>query len=407
MDANAAGLTAPATANDDWNVSCRPCSGEANLNRPQENDLSGEKSEGDTNISALRAAWQAESLDAETRELLADDARYFLHQSLSTPCLNALRSCGGIWLEDVAGRRYMDFHGNNVHQVGFANPEVIEAIKSQLDELPFCTRRYTNRVAVDLAHKLGEITPGDFGKVLLCPGGTSAIGMALKLARIATGRHKFISMWDAFHGASLDAISVGGEAVFRAGVGPLLPGCEHVPPADAYRCLWDCSARGGCDLKCEAYLEYVLEHERDVAAVIAEPVRSTPYIPPPEYWQAVRRACDRHGTLLIFDEICHGLGRTGPDVHLRAFWRHARHSGHRQGTGRGRDAAGGDDRPAGARRRRRSGAGALHAREKSRACAAGLGHDPLHRRAQAGRSRPQARRADLGGATRVDRSGIG
>ena len=281
------------------------------MNYPAADDLSGEKSEGDTNISPLREAWQAEALDAKTRALLADDARYFLHQSLSTPCLNALRACDGIWLEDVQGRRYMDFHGNNVHQVGFANPAVIAAIKAQLDELPFCTRRYTNQVAVDLARKLCEITPGDLSKVLLCPGGTSAIGMALKLARIATGRHKFISMWDAFHGASLDAISVGGEAVFRAGVGPLLPGCEHVPPADSYRCLWDCSSRGGCDLKCEAYLEYVLEHEHDVAAVIAEPVRSTPYIPPPQYWQAVRRACDRHGTLLIFDEICHGLGRTG------------------------------------------------------------------------------------------------
>ncbi|HEY2837531.1 MAG TPA: aspartate aminotransferase family protein, partial [Pirellulales bacterium] len=201
--------------------------------------------------------------------------------------------------------------GNNVHQVGFANPAVIAAVKEQLDEMSFCTRRYTNRVAVDLARKLAEITPGNLCKTLLCPSGTGAIGMALKLARVATGRHKFVSMWDSFHGASLDAISVGGEAVFRSGVGPLLPGCEHVPPADSYRCLWDCSTRGGCDLKCAAYLEYVLEHERDVAAVIAEPVRSTPYIPSREYWQMIRRVCDRHGALLIFDEICHGLGRTG------------------------------------------------------------------------------------------------
>jgi (R)-1-hydroxy-2-aminoethylphosphonate ammonia-lyase len=250
-------------------------------------------------------------LDDATRELLAEDARWFLHQSLSTPCLNALRSCGGIYVEDLQGRRYMDFHGNNVHQVGFNNPDVIAAVKVQLDALGFCTRRYTNRPAVDLARKLAEIAPGDLNKVLLCPSGAGAIGMALKLARVATGRHKTISMWDSFHGASLDAISIGGEAMFRAGVGPLLPGCEHVPPADAYRCLWGCSTRGGCDLKCEAYLEYVLEREGDVAAVIAEPVRSTPYIPSPEYWQAVRRACDRHGTLLIFDEICHGLGRTG------------------------------------------------------------------------------------------------
>jgi len=273
--------------------------------------LAGEKSEGDINISPLRERWQAESIDDATRSLLADDARYFLHQSLSTPCLNGMQACEGIWIEDLQGRRYMDFHGNNVHQIGFGNPAVISAVKAQLDEMSFCTRRYTNQVAVDLARTLAEITPGNLCKTLLCPSGTGAIGMALKLARVATGRHKFVSMWDSFHGASLDAISVGGEAVFRSNVGPLLPGCEHVPPADSYRCLWDCSSRGGCDLKCAAYLEYVLDHERDVAAVIAEPVRSTPYIPPKEYWQTIRKVCDRHGTLLIFDEICHGLGRTG------------------------------------------------------------------------------------------------
>jgi 4-aminobutyrate aminotransferase len=135
--------------------------------------------------------------------------------------------------------------------------------------------------------------------------------MALKLARVASARHKTVSMWDSFHGASLDAISIGGEAIFRRGIGPLLPGTEHVPPPDAYRCLWDCGSRGGCDLKCAHYIEYVLEKEGDIAAVIAEPIRSTPYVPPAEYWQTVRQACDRHGTLLIFDEICTSLGRTG------------------------------------------------------------------------------------------------
>src|SRR5207244_2326019 len=126
------------------------------------------------------------------------------------PGLNALRGCGGATIEDLQGRRYLDFHGNYVHQVGFANPAVIAAIKAQLDQLPFCTRRYTNRPAVDLAKKLAALAPGDLNKVLFCPSGTGAIGMALKLARAATGRHKTVSMWDAFHGASLDAISVGG-----------------------------------------------------------------------------------------------------------------------------------------------------------------------------------------------------
>ena len=270
-----------------------------------------DRSEGDINLSPARKAWQEEHLDDATRELLDEDERYFLHQSLSTPCLNALRACDGIYVEDLQGRRYMDFHGNNVHQVGFGHPAVIDAVKAQLDGLPFCTRRYTNRVAVELAGKLVEIAPGPLDKVLFAPGGTSAIGIALKLARIATGRHKTISMWDSFHGASLDAISVGGEALFRRDIGPLLSGTEHVPPCDPYRCLWDCGERGGCDLKCARYLEYVLEKQGDVAAVIAEPIRSTPYVPTPEYWQAVRDACDRHGALLIFDEICQGLGRTG------------------------------------------------------------------------------------------------
>src|SRR5260370_3124298 len=126
----------------------------------------------------------------------------------------------------------MDFHGNNVHQVGFRNPRVIAAIKAQLDQLPFCPRRYTNFPAIRLAKKLAELAPGNLKKVLFAPGGTTAIGMALKLTRAATGRFKTISMWDSFHGASLDAISVGGEAIFRRDIGPLLPGAGPVPPPD-------------------------------------------------------------------------------------------------------------------------------------------------------------------------------
>jgi 4-aminobutyrate aminotransferase len=269
------------------------------------------KSEGDVNISPRRDEWQKTHIDAASRRLLDEDARYFLRQSLSTPCLNAMRTCEGIYIEDMQGRRYMDFHGNNVHQVGFANPEVIAAVKNQLDELSFCTRRYTNRVAVDLAKKLAEIAPGSLNKSLFCPGGAEAVGIALKLARLATGRHKTISMWDSFHGATLDTISIGGEAVFRRDMGPLLPGTEHAPPPDEYRCVFGCADRGGCDLACANYVEYIMEKEGDIAAVIAEPIRSTPYIPRPEYWQKIRQACDRHGALLIFDEIPHCLGRTG------------------------------------------------------------------------------------------------
>jgi 4-aminobutyrate aminotransferase len=265
--------------------------------------------EGDVNASPQRAAWQAAMLDQETRAWLDEDARWFLHQSLSTPCLNVLRGARGAEIEDLQGRAYLDFHGNCVHQVGFGNPRVIAAIVRQLEELPFCPRRYTNPTAVRLARKLASLAPGDLNRVLFAPGGAEAIGMALQLARVATGRFKTISMWDSFHGATLEASSVGGETLFRSRLGPLLPGCEHVPPPDPWHCPWDC--RGECRLKCADYIEYVLEKEGDVAAVISETVRSAPFIPPPDYWRRVRAACDKHGALLILDEIPTGLGRTG------------------------------------------------------------------------------------------------
>ena len=280
------------------------------MNSPdQQPDVSAFKSEGDLNLSPHRKQWLADNISAETRAWLEEDAKYFLHQSLSTPCLNVFRSCDGIYVEDLEGRRYMDFHGNNVHQVGFRNRRVIEAIKAQLDELPFCTRRYTNLPAIKLARKLTQLAPGNLKKVLFAPGGTTAIGMALKLARVATGRFKTISMWDSFHGASLDAISIGGEAIFRQNIGPLLPGTEHVPPPDPSHCPFHCGTQ--CSLQCAHYIEYVLEKEGDVAAVIAETVRSIPFIPPPDYWKIIRAACDRHGALLILDEIYTGFGRTG------------------------------------------------------------------------------------------------
>ncbi|HAB15543.1 MAG TPA: aspartate aminotransferase family protein [Verrucomicrobiota bacterium] len=276
---------------------------------PNPSALDSLRSEGDVNLSSRRADWAADHIGPKTQALLDSDANHFLHQSLSTPCLNVLARAEGAWIEDVEGRRYLDFHGNNVHQVGFGHPRVVAAIKHQLDELSFCTRRYTCEPAVQLACRLGELAPGDLKRVLFAPGGTSAIGMALKLARIATGRFKFVSMWDSFHGASLDAISVGGEAVFRKGIGPLLPGCEHVPPPEPMRCPFKCGTT--CSLACADYVEYVLEKEGDVAAVIGETIRCTPFVPPPDYWKRIRAACDRHGALLILDEIPIGLGRTG------------------------------------------------------------------------------------------------
>jgi 4-aminobutyrate aminotransferase len=279
------------------------------MSTPENPSLAPLQSEGDLNVSPHRAGWAETHLDDTTRRTLEEDSRWFIHQSLSTPCLNVLQGCQGASLEDAQGRNILDFHGNNVHQVGFGHPRVIEAITRQLHELSFCTRRYTNLPAIQLAKRLAQLAPGNLNRILFAPGGTTAIGMALKLARVVTGRFKTISWWDSFHGASLDAVSVGGEAIFRSNIGPLLPGSEHVPPPEPHRCPFRCGST--CNLACADYLEYVLDKEQDVAAVIAEPIRCTPTIPPLDYWKKIRAACDRHGTLLIFDEIPIGLGRTG------------------------------------------------------------------------------------------------
>ena len=280
------------------------------------------QSEGDINGTPRRSAWQAEHLDDATRALLARDSAVFLHQSVSTPCLNGIAKAEGIFIEDLAGRRYMDFHGNNVHHVGYAHPHVLQAIRQQLDELSFAPRRFASDRAVQLAEALSaqfaRLT-GTPGRVLFTTGGSDAVEVAIKLARAATGRFKTLSFWDAFHGAGFGASSVGGESLFRGGrVGPLLPGTEHVAPFGCYRCAYghpvDASGQPDlerCRLACAAMVRYVLEREGDVAAVVAEPARAVPYVPPPGYWKAVREACHAHGTLLIFDEIPTGLGKTG------------------------------------------------------------------------------------------------
>lgn len=268
--------------------------------------------EGEANTSSARADWSARETHDKTRDLLKRDADAFLHQSLSSPCLSTIAKAEGIWIEDTAGRRFMDFHGNSVHHIGYGHPRLVQAVKDQIDALPFSPRRFTNDVSVTLAERLGRIAPGTLGKVLFTTGGSDAVEVALRLARAATGRFKTISFWDAFHGAGFGASSIGGEATFRSHIaGPLLPGAEHVAPFHCYHCAYGHPGPDNCGLACAKMVDFALGREGDVAAVIAEPMRAVPVVPPPGYWQAVQAACRKHGALLIMDEIPTGLGKTG------------------------------------------------------------------------------------------------
>ena len=268
--------------------------------------------EGESNTSPARRAYSEKTASPLSTPLLERDAEVFLHQSLSSPCVATIARAEGPWIEDLDGRRFLDFHGNSAHHIGYGHPDLVAAIKTQLDELPFAPRRFTCEPAVELAEMLAALAPAGLGKVLFATGGSDANEIALKIARAATGRFKTISFWDSFHGAGLGAASVGGEATFRSHIaGPLMSGTEHVAPFACYRCPYQHPGPESCGLACAAMIEYVLEREGDVAAVIAEPMRAVPQLPPPGFWRRVREACNRHGALLIMDEIPTGLGKTG------------------------------------------------------------------------------------------------
>ena len=272
-----------------------------------------------SDLPESRGEWDALIRGTAAKGLLERDDAIFLHQHGSTPCLSAIRKAEGIWIEDLSGRRYMDFHGNSVHHIGYGHPRLKAALKAQIDELCFTPRRYTSEPAVALAERLVERSPHPSGKVLFAPGGSDAVEIALKLARVKTGRYKTLAFWDSYHGHGYGAVSAAGTGADRTHrIGPLLPGGLLVPPFACHECPYGfpADARGGprlevCGMLCARMLRYVLEREGDVAAVIAEPVRSAPAVPPPGFWTEVRQACDDHGAVLIFDEIPTGLGKTG------------------------------------------------------------------------------------------------
>ena len=155
------------------------------------------REQGDINQGRSREKYWEKNLGSEAEIWFEEDKKYFLHQALSTPVLNMLGKTEGIYIYDLEGKKYIDMHGNGVHNAGFSNPDVIEAVKKQLDDkLCFTPRRFGNIPAVKLAKKLAEITPAGLEKSLFCPGGSEAVEMAVTLAKQIIGNYVTISFWD-------------------------------------------------------------------------------------------------------------------------------------------------------------------------------------------------------------------
>ena len=231
----------------------------------------------------------------------------------------------GCYIIDAQGRRYLDAAaGAAVSCLGHNDAEVIAAIEAQLKRLPYAvTSFFTNEPAEELADLLAKDAPEGLEKVWFALDGSEAVESALKLARqfaLETGqpqRHVVVSRRQSYHGNTLGALAAGGNAFRRAPYEPLLVPMQHVSPCYAYRERHAGESDGAYAERLALELEHTIERAgpQNVLAFIAETVAGATLgsvLPVAGYFRRVREICDRHGVLLILDEVMCGLGRTGP-----------------------------------------------------------------------------------------------
>ncbi len=245
--------------------------------------------------------------------------RKYISPSYSRPYPLVVASGKGMVVTDVDGNQFLDFSaGIATCSTGHCHPEVVQAIQQQATQLLHISGTdFYYPLMVELAEKLAAITPGVFPKkVYFGNSGTEAIEAALKLARYATRRHRFIAFLNSFHGRTCGALSLtASKAVQRKGFGPLLEGVTHIPFPHAYRCP-SFHPDGVCDCSIH-YLEEVLfktlVNPEEVAAIIFEPVQGEGgyVVPPQSFFDGLKRISQKHGILLIADEVQSGMGRTG------------------------------------------------------------------------------------------------
>lgn len=222
----------------------------------------------------------------------------------------------GAVVTDINGREYLDcFAGISVVNAGHCNPEVIAAAKAQMDKLVHCSSYlYHVQPVADLAEKMAEIAPGALSKTFFGNGGAEAIEGALKLARLFTGKHEFISLQGSFHGRSWGALSITGNYARKKKGGPYAPSIAFAPAPYAYRSLWPNDPEE-CARQCAKQIDEIVRFatSNDVAAFIAEPVMGEGgiIVPPPNYFKEVKKVLDHYGILFIADEVQSGFARTG------------------------------------------------------------------------------------------------
>jgi len=223
-------------------------------------------------------------------------------------------------VEDVDGNRFLDFMaGIAVASTGYGHPKVVKAVQEAAGKfLHICGSDFYYESFANLCERLAKLAPGSSKKrVFLSNSGTEAVEGAIKLARHSTGRPAIIGFLGAFHGRSYGGLSLtASKAVQRSGFAPFLPEIHHVPYGYRYRCEY-CRGEDACTMRCVSWIEQELFTKKvppdSVAAIFVEPIQGEGgyVVPPAGYLQALRELCDRHGILLVADEVQSGIGRSG------------------------------------------------------------------------------------------------
>jgi 4-aminobutyrate aminotransferase len=226
----------------------------------------------------------------------------------------------GCIIKDVDGNEFIDFNSGLVcMNVGHNHPKVVSAIKNQCDRfLHYSNTDFYYREVIELAEKLAQITPGSPDKkVYFGNSGAEAVEGAIKIAKWHSRRQLFIAFISAFHGRTIGALSfTASKPTQKRYFFPLMPGVTHVPYPYCYRCPFKLSYPS-CHYWCVDFIdEYVLQKyvpPEDTAAILVEPIQGEGgyVVPPPEYFQRLKKITDKYGMLFIVDEVQTGVGRTG------------------------------------------------------------------------------------------------
>lgn len=255
---------------------------------------------------------------SEAEEILKNNLDHTIFSWSKQSGLNPLNieKTQGVYIYERSGKRYLDFSSQLMNMnIGHGHPRVLEAVTRQMKEAAFVHPGMITKARGEVGKKLAEITPGSLNRTFFTNGGAEAIENAMKFARMVTGRHKIVSLYQSYHGATYGALSAGGDPRGLPHDSQGVPNIIHVENPYFYRCPWNSETPEECTKNSIAHLERVIKYEgpQFIAAILLEGESGSSgcikY--PPGYWKQVREIADKYGILVICDEVMSGFGRTG------------------------------------------------------------------------------------------------